>query len=212
MHDATPVNVGHRPCHLQEQADAPRDAELSRLAPLVERQAADVFQHQVRATFGIVACVAKAGDVGMVHQGADFAFMRDAARQTVVQRPARHFQRELTRRVGAGALGQPDGAHAASTDLFQQPVGTGHVPGMDRLVLCRSIELRTAPSPSNEFRRGAFWRWRWCERNGPSPAADVRINEMAASEPTRTDCVDALVKARKAANPFDPRPPHMRRQ
>ena len=74
----------------------------------------------------------------VLEQRADVALARHALGQARAPGQARQLQRHLALHAAVGALGQPHGAHAAATDLADQPVRADEVAGLAAFASARA--------------------------------------------------------------------------
>jgi hypothetical protein len=101
----------------------------------VEGPAVDEFHDEVGQAVRGDAAVEEAGDEGVLVGGEDLAFGGEAAAGVIgVEAAAEEFDGGGHGELAVGAFGDPDGAHAAGGERFQEAPGTekGTLEGRDR--------------------------------------------------------------------------------
>jgi hypothetical protein len=122
MHDQRAVRVHDRRTHLQEQVE--HGVERLARAPLVDRQALDVFHDQEGAPVRRLAAVQQARDVGVLEPRQRLALAAKPFDRLLVALEAGHeLDRDLLGVGVVGAFGQPDLAHAALPQQPHQSIG-----------------------------------------------------------------------------------------
>ena len=143
MHDQPRMRMRHRIGDLQEQAQALRHVELMLAAVHVDGLAADALHRHPGPAGRGDACVVQPRDARVLQRAQDVALARHALRQAHRPAGARQLERHVAAQHAIGTLGQPDGGHAAGTQLADQPVRADLVAGLVGLqvavgqVVCR---------------------------------------------------------------------------
>ena len=108
---------------LEEQAHASTHVQPFLLAVRADGPAGDVFQRQIGPAFRRHARIVEPRDVRVFERGQDVALTSHARDEVGPPGAIRQLQGDLALQQAVGALGQPDGAHAACADGPEQPVG-----------------------------------------------------------------------------------------
>ncbi len=121
MDDEILVSELHRFADAQQQPQHTRHVERALARELRDRHAFDVFHRQIRRAVGTDAAVDEPRDVRMLEPREDLPLLAKAQQQ------ARRRIRELLDRdalleLAVAAFGQPDLAHAAGADAFQNAI------------------------------------------------------------------------------------------
>ena len=115
------VRVGHRVAHLQQQLHPRAQRQQAGAAVGVDRLALHVLQCQPGAAGFVHPGVVQPRDVRVLQRGQDVALARHALGQAARPGQARQLQRHQAFELPVHAARQPDTAHAAFTQLAQQP-------------------------------------------------------------------------------------------
>ena len=128
MDDGFLMRVLHGFANEDEQLQTLAGGELVFVAIIGDRDAGDILHDEVRAALGSGAGVEHFGDSGVVHERESLP-LGFKPRDDFAGVHASLDQLEATRRrTGSLLLGQPNFAHAALTDHFEQPVRADHRP------------------------------------------------------------------------------------
>ncbi len=119
------------------------------------RPALDVLHHEVGAAVVAYAAVVQPGDVGMLQGGEDLALVAEAAQDLVgVHATLDQLDGDPLLELLVRAVGQVDGAHAASADLLEYPVRAQALAGCSASLVTR-VTLDCDQERSGEA-RGRF--------------------------------------------------------
>ncbi len=100
-----------------------------RLAEISQRDAVDVFHHEVGQAIVGRAAVEQSRDVRVLQAREDFALRAETAQDFIGIGPAlEQFDRNRLAKFRVRARGQPDRAHPAAAELAKQAVGADAPP------------------------------------------------------------------------------------
>ncbi len=122
MHDQLAMGVIDHARDLGEQRQACLQSEGPRAGVLRQRVAADEVHRQVRATVRGDAGIQQRGNRRMVELGEDAAFLQEALQQRLrVHAALEQLDRRGLHHIALLSFGQPDFAHAATTEQALDP-------------------------------------------------------------------------------------------
>ena len=156
MHDQALMGKLHGITNLAEKAQARFQIQLLSGAVTLDRNALDVFHHQIGLPTRRRATIKQAGDVRMLQPGQDLPLAREVQEGFRIGHAADQFDRHALVEVSVAAFGQEHRAHATAADLLEQAPGAEAVTGVQFQRVLRRIARtwRLPVAPCGGFRIG----------------------------------------------------------
>ena len=123
MDDGFLMGVLNAFADLNEQGEAFTNLELFVVAIAGDGRAVNVLHDEVRLAIGSGAGVENFGDGRMIHHGEGLLFGMEALEDGVVVEAAANELESYVAADGGGLFGEPDEAHAAFAEFFQETIG-----------------------------------------------------------------------------------------